>query len=239
MSATDAGHGERARPERGGREHDVHDAGRGSCILRTVPPAEEVVLPFPAPSRARVPMCTHVKGTWVTSVVNTFRAQSFFDEYVRLLAPEARDVVLGAVTGDWVDIGVLLAHYEACDRLRLPAEEILRIGREASQHAQGSLLSVTARAAARAVMTPWTMLGQLQRFWNRLFHGGGAAVFKLGPKEARAELVQFPGCRYRHCQIATRGVLQTIAEIFCQRAYVIDLPKYATPTQMAVRIAWV
>lgn len=200
---------------------------------------EEILLPFPGGSAALVPMTTQVKGTWIASVVRTFRGSTHYDEYLRQLAPESRDAVLGAIAGDWVPIDVLLAHYDACDRMRLPAEEILSIGRAAIQHAQGTLLAISARATARALMTPWTLLAQLQRFWDRFFVGGGVAVHKVGPKEARAELVQFPGCRYRHFQIAMRGVLHPITEMFCQRAYLTDVPKLGGPTRLAVKIAWV
>jgi hypothetical protein len=196
---------------------------------------EEVFLPFPAPSRERVLPTTRVRGTWIASVVRALKASPHFDAYVKELDTATRATVLGAMASDWLDVAVLMAHYEACDRLSLPGEEIARIARESLQHAQGSVLAVT----ARAVTTPWTLLGQLQRFWDRLFMGGGAAVFKLGPKEARVEIVGFPGCSSRYCRIAIRSIAHTAFEFISQRAFVTELPRLGSPTSMAVRVAWV
>jgi hypothetical protein len=196
---------------------------------------EEVFLPFPAPSRDRVLPVTRVRGTWIASVVRALKATPHFDAYVSELDPATRTAVMGAMAGDWLDIAVLMAHYEACDRLSLPGEEILQIAGASLRHAQGSVLAVTARAVAN----PWTLLGQLQRFWDRLFMGGGTAVFKLGPKEARVELVGFPGCSSRYCRIAIRGISQTAFEFISQRAFVTEVPRLASSTSMALRVAWV
>ncbi len=196
---------------------------------------EELLLPFPAPSRERVLPVTRVRGTWIASVVRALRATPHYDAYVAELDPTTRAAVLAAMAGDWLDVAVLMAHYEACDRLSLSGEEIARIARESLQHAQGSVLAVT----ARAVVGPWMLFGQLQRFWDRLFMGGGTAVFKLGPKEARVEVAGFPGCSSRYCRIATRSIAQTAFDAISQRAFVTELPRHASATSMAMRVAWV
>jgi hypothetical protein len=196
---------------------------------------EEVVLPFPASSRERVLPVTRVRGTWIASVLRSLKASPHFDAYVAALDPMTRSAVTGAMAGDWLDVAVLMAHYEACDQLSLSGEEIARVARESLQNAQGSLLAVTARAVA----TPWMLFGQLQRFWDRLFMGGGTAVFKLGPKEARVEIVGFPGCSSRYCRIATRTIAQMAFEAISQRAFVTELPRHASSTTMAMRVAWV
>jgi hypothetical protein len=196
---------------------------------------EEVLLPFPAACRERVLPVTRVRGTWIASVVRALRATPHFDAYVAELDPATRAAVMGAMAGDWLDVAVLMAHYQACDRLSLSGEEIARIARESLQHAQGSVLAVTARAVA----SPWMLFGQLQRFWDRLFMGGGTAVFKLGPKEARVEVVGFPGCSSRYCRIATRSIAQTAFEAISQRAFVTELPRRGSSTSMAMRVAWV
>jgi hypothetical protein len=200
---------------------------------------EEVFLPFPAPTRDRVLPATRVKGTWIASAVRAIKASPYFDAYAAELDPPTRASVLGAMPGDWLDIAILMAHYDACDRLAMRPDQIATIARETVQHAQGSVLAVTARAAASTIATPWTLFSQLHRFWHRLFMGGGAAVFKLGPKEARVELAGFPGCRSRYCRIATRSIAQTAFEFISRRAYVSELPRYASATSMALRVAWV
>jgi len=200
---------------------------------------EEVFLPFPAPTRAEVPMASHVRGTWLAAVVRTMRAGPHFEAYARELDPSVRGTVLGAIAGDWLPIDVLMDHYAACDRLALPAEEIAEIGRGALQFAQGSILALTARVATQTVTTPWRVLGQLQRFWDRFILGGGVCVYRVGPKEARVELVQFPGCRFRHFRVGARSVTQATFDFLCQKAFTSELPKLGSPTSLSVRIAWV
>ncbi len=199
---------------------------------------EEVLLPFPAPTRALVAMTTQVKGTWIASVLHSMRVAGQYDEYLRILPPRTRERILSVVSGEWVEIDLLMDHYATCDRLHLPAAELFDLGRKVMEHAQRNPLTSTARAAAGALLTPWTPLSQLQRIWDRFMRGGGVSVVQLGPKEARVELIQFPGCRYRHFQIATRGVVHAVLSTCCQRAFVTELPAYARPTAMAMRVAW-
>jgi hypothetical protein len=100
------------------------------------------------------------------------------------------------------------------------------------------VLELTARVAASTVVTPWVVIGQLNRLWSRMARGGGVGAFKLGPKEARIEVVQFPGSRFRYCQLAMRGILQGALALFCRRVFVTEIPDFASPTQMAMRVAW-
>ena len=81
------------------------------------------------------------------------------------------------------------------------------------------------------------MLPHLQRLWDRALVGGGLSVTKLGPKEARIEVVGFPVCRFRYCRIGMRGVLTGMIEMFCTKAHVTELPEW-TDTSGAVKIAW-
>ena len=199
---------------------------------------EEVFLSFPAPSRDRVLPTTRVKGTWVASAMRSLKASPYFEAYTRELDAATLAAMLAAMPGDWLDIALLLTHYDACDRLAIPADQIALIARETIHHAQGGVLAVSARAAS-SIATPWTLLAQLHRFWHRLFMGGGAAVFKLGPKEARVELVGFPGCRSLYCRISTRSIAQTAFEFISRRAYVSELPRYKSSSSMALRVAWV
>jgi hypothetical protein len=199
----------------------------------------EVFLPFPGESRARVPPMTHVKGTWIASAVLGLREHGQFDAYRSLLEPRYREVLSNISTGDWHPVEILLAHYEACERLQIPPEETLAIAEHVSSRAQGGVLAFSARLAASAVVTPWVAMAQLNRLWSRMARGGGIGVFKLGPKEARIELVEFPGSRYRYCQLSMRGILQGSLSLFCNRVYVSAVPGLDSATQIGMRVSWV
>jgi hypothetical protein len=208
-----------------------------SRILRAMA-REELVLPFPAASRELVPMTTHVKGMWLAAAVRSLRVHGHGDAYLQNLGAKYRDIIVHTTMNDWHPLDVLLAHYDACERLDLSPVDILEIGRESTRHAQGGVIGLTARLAASTLVTPWTILPQFQRFWDRFFRGGGVAVYEVGPKEARVEIAGFPGCRYRYCNIATRGVVRNALELFCTRVYATDIPSLTTPNGMGMRVAW-
>jgi hypothetical protein len=198
----------------------------------------EVFVSFPGGSRQGVPPLTHAKGTWIASAVMGLREAGYIDAYRSKLEPRYVDVLTNLVPTEWQPVDVLLAHYDACDRLELTTSEALALADSVTNRAQGGVLAFTARVAKSTLVTPWVAMAQLNRLWSRVARGGGLGVFKLGPKEARVEVVQFPGSRYRYCQISMRGVLQSTLALFCGRVFVTELPAYASPTQMAMRVAW-
>src|SRR5690349_2810751 len=118
-------------------------------------PAEEVILNFPAARREQVIPTTHVKGTWLASAVRGLRLGGYLDAYLGYLSPKYRDIMTHTVASEWRTVDVLAAHYGACDRLELSAAAILDLGRLITKHAAGSVIAVTARLAANAVLTPW------------------------------------------------------------------------------------
>ena len=106
-------------------------------------------------------------------------------------------------------------------------------------HAQGERIQHGRQAniAARSV-TPWTAFSQFNRLWDRVWIGGGVGVFKLGPKEARLEIVGWPCSRSTYIRHAMRGVVVGMLEMFCTKAYVKDLPRYCSATTLGYRAAW-
>lgn len=184
---------------------------------------EEIVLPFPVPREAILP-ATMYRSTWIVSSLQTLRERGHFDAYRRLLSSH-HETILTCLAGSWLPIAVARAHYDACDDLGLPIDEQLAMGSGVGARAQGSLLNTAVRTAKGAGISPWTIAPQFDRLWRRGANGGAAAVFKLGPKEARAEFV---GCElfdvdyFRH---AFRGVLLNIGAMFCEKQYIHDLPR--------------
>jgi hypothetical protein len=114
----------------------------------------------------------------------------------------------------------------------------LSIGREVHTYAQASVFNLVKKLATGAGVTPWTPFGQFRRLWERIWIGGGIGVFKLGPKEARVEIVSWPCSSSPYVRGAMRGVIGGMLELFCLKAYVTELPKYCTPTSLGYRCAW-
>jgi hypothetical protein len=201
-------------------------------------PREEDFLPFPAPTKAQVPLATQFRSTWLTSSLRALREHRRFDEYMALLPPHHRPAVTDSVAGVWLPIEVAMAHYDACDALHFSPAELFAIGREVHTTAQASVLGTLTKLAVGAGATPWTAMGQYQRLWDRVWVGGGVGVFKLGPKEARVEIVGWPCSRYTYIRHAMRGVMAGMLELFCTKAYVSEVPRLCTSTTLAFRCAW-
>ena len=200
--------------------------------------AEEVHVPFPARTKQLVPVATQFRSTWLTSSLRAIKDRGRLDEYLRHLPPQHHTVVLNSVAGVWVPVDVAVAHYEAADALHFSMSELLTIGREVHVQANASVFSLLVKLASGAGATPWTAFSQFRRLWERVWVGGGVGVFRLGPKEARIELVAWPCARSNYIRHALRGVIGGMVEMFCSKAYITDLPRHCTPMSLGYRCAW-
>jgi hypothetical protein len=200
--------------------------------------AEEDFLPFATP-RAQIPLATQFRSTWLTSSLRALRERNLLDAYLAELPKRYHDAVLSSVVGVWLPTEVAVAHYQACDRMHLPESVEIEIGADVARRVHGGALGTAARLGRGAGLTPWTVFGQLGRLWERVWLGGAVGVFRLGPKEARVELVQWPCARVPYCRVALRGVLIGLTELFCRRAFVHEIPALCTDASLAYRVQWV
>lgn len=200
------------------------------------PLADEIVCPLP--HEGRIQETTHFRSTWLSGSLRALRERNLMDAYLARLPKESHEPILQAVAGVWLPVQVACDHYEACDKLDLSHQDLIELGRAASSYAQGSVLMTVTKLARSAGVTPWTVFGQLGRFWERVWRGGGVAVFKLGPKEARAEIHGWPCARYGYTRYAMRGVFLSLTERYCERGYVHEIPALCTPRSLGYRISW-
>jgi hypothetical protein len=206
---------------------DGHDGAQG-----------EIVLPFPMP-RDRIPDGTHFRSTWLTASQQSIRARGYGDAYERHLDPAFKEQVLSIVPGVWMPMEVARAHYTACDALALSTTELVEIGMQATMRANASALDLAVRLARGAGATPWTIMTQIQRIWDRTSRGGAVGIWKLGPKEARMEVVGYPLAGLRYNRITFRGITQAIVGLFCTRVYVQEIPTLCSARTLGFRLSWV
>jgi hypothetical protein len=143
------------------------------------------------------------------------------------------------MVGSWLPIEVAIAHYQACDSLGLSPNEQVEMGRDVSKNLERTLLGTAVRVARQAGVTVWTPLSQLHRLWDRMFIGGGAAVFKVGPKEARVEVVGCSLAPIPYFRNGLRGVVLGIGSAFTEKLYVTEIAHQRTPDTLVMRGAWV
>ena len=201
----------------------------------SVPPRAEVVAAYPvsiAPVR-------NVRSTLIMGAIASITKAGYYDAWYAGIPPQARGELLQMVAGVWVPVGTALAHYRACDSLGLSPDAEAKLGAATLERVRGTLLGTMLRVANTAGVTPWTLLAQLQRFWNRAFDGGGIQVLRLGPKEARADLVQNVLTETHYHRNALRGLLASVLQLFCQKAYVNERRGPREPGTMSTRVQWV
>jgi len=195
--------------------------------------ASEVVLPFPA----RVEPVRAIRSTVIVGSFAVLREHGLFDAYVAALPADTRELLVHVVVGAWIPLDLALTHYAACDSLDLPPDTIALMGLGVFDRIRGTLLGTTVRMAKEAGVTPWTVLPQLQRFWDRAYQGGGIRVTKIGPKEARGDVAQARISESTYFRHALRGLLVGVLELFCQKAYVSVAPVQASAS-VTYKMQW-
>lgn len=181
-----------------------------------------------------------MRTTWLTASQATLRERGLGARYEAALAPEHREAVLSIVAGTWMPMVLVFAHYTACDSLDLPEPDLLEIGAAATRRANATHLAFVVRLAQAAGVTPWTMLGQMQRVWSRTFDGGGAVgVLRRGPKEARVRIVGYPLASLRYNRVTMRGIVGGFVELFCEKLHVKEIPAYCDARSLGMRFSWV
>jgi hypothetical protein len=198
------------------------------------PPAEEIVLPFPTP----VVPARHMRSTILLGSIASVRDTGRYDDYVAGLSPASRDVLLNAVAGVWIPLSIAASHYEACDALGLPVDQQVHNGRATFDKTRGTLLGTMLRMARGTGVTPWDVIPYFQRFWERGYDGGGIGAAKLGPKEARLEVVGVQLLETRYYRNVLRGLATGVTELFCSKAYITERPGHRSPGSIALRVQW-
>ncbi|MGO8994573.1 MAG: hypothetical protein ACLQVI_14750 [Polyangiaceae bacterium] len=199
---------------------------------------EEVILPYPRPIES-LGLAKELRSTLVASSLESLRHRKLLDRYREIVAPAHRDALLSTVAGLWLPMEVGMAHYDAVDRLGFSAEEQAGIGAEVSHKIHDTFLGVVMKMATNAGVTPWTLLPKGNQLYGRLFQGGGGTrVLKLGPKEARADIVGVPILVVPYFRNAIRGLYQAAISVFCTKCYVHEIVRRSEPTAIGLRISW-
>jgi hypothetical protein len=150
------------------------------------------------------------------------------DRYLAGVDELHRDRILSCVAGEWLPMAVVSAHYRACDALGLSNLEMNAMSRGPGSHVRSAWFSNYIAAAEKAKDSPWTILSQLDRTWHRGADGGAVGVFRLGPKQGRAEYV---GCELfdiPYFRQSVRAVLHVLVGRFGTAPVVRLLPHSAS-----------
>jgi hypothetical protein len=198
----------------------------------------EILVDYPVP-RGRVHACSNTRSTLLGSSILALRERGHFDRWNGLIDPRARDAILYTPAGVWQPVAISEAHYDACERLALPAEEILAMGNAVARFTQKTVLALTLRLAHETGVTPWMILDQTPRLWARLYQGSAMALVKVGPKDAELHFVGNPLSRFAYWRTGLCGIIHALAEPFATKAYVREkIVARADDHPVAYRVSW-
>jgi len=162
-----------------------------------------------------------------------------YDEAYRAALPARyHAAILESVAATWIPIETAVAHYEACGALGMSLDTQLALGRVAGEKIHGTILGTAVRMARETGVTPWAVLSQFQRFWNRAFDGGGIRVTKLGPKDARLEVHRAAHADCAYWRVALCGLSMGVVELFARKAYMHEILEKRPPGYAAFRLQW-
>jgi hypothetical protein len=178
------------------------------------------------------------RSTVIVGSIAVIKKTGRWDAYKVALPREHEEVLLHAVAATWIPVASAIAHYVTCDALGFTADEQAANGRGTYDQAGTTIFGTVTKLARGAGVTPWTLLSQLQRFWDRGYDGGGVRVTKLGPKDARIDVAECPLVESRYYRNALRGLVTAAVEMFCTKAYTKELARSHGTSSVAYRVQW-
>jgi hypothetical protein len=190
--------------------------------------SDEIVCPFPALPET-IGQLSHVRGTLLASSMQSLRSRGLFERYSALLADSHRDRVLNSVAGEWLTTEIALAHYTACDALRLSVEDQIAMGRDVSRRTHETFLGLIVKMARGVGVTPWVVFPKINSLYMRIFRGGGIQISRLGPKDAKVQTVGLSPLGIGYFRNAYQGMYEAGVGMFASNVQVRALSLAASP----------
>ena len=183
-------------------------------------------------------MMDGMRGTNFVVCLRWLREHQLEAQYLAALPASTREAVLGADVSSWLPMSVALPHYVALDALPLTYEQRVEFGASVSRSINGVVLATVARLAGSIGLSPLTPLARSAKVFARNFRGGAIGVYKVGPSEARYEVLGAPVAISPCHRDNICGAILDGARAFASDVRVSELPQKRTPTSYAFRIRW-
>lgn len=185
------------------------------------------------------PVATKFRSTLLMSGLQALREFGYYDRYVELLPAEYHDKILFSVAPEWVPIEIAIVHYETCDQLQLPDDELDRLGVHVSGRIMGTFLGTLLRSSRNLGTSPWIPLRHYNRLWERILVGGACSVEQVGPKDAIIRSYGIPMLETHYFRTAYQGVIRGAGMIFAKTSFLQTLPPPDGPYSAATQASWV
>jgi hypothetical protein len=195
-----------------------------------------VLVPTPAsPERA-----TAVRGTVLMASQEALKKGGYFDRYARNLDEAHRTKLLHElVPNTWIDIDQAMSHYRACEALGLDAAVIHEMGAAVGDRINSVFIKSLIHLASGTVQ-PWFAWQLAPRVWARAWKGSAVGVRKLGPSEARVDVVGFPCASIPYVRVSLAAFFAKNTQLFCKSAVARQARPSANPAESAsYTVSWV
>lgn len=187
-----------------------------------------------------ITQATALRSTVVQSSLSSLRARGHYDAWCALVDPKHRDALIESIGPSWVPMEAALAHYAACEALRLTLSEQLAIGEAVGDRIQGSFLATLMKSVRAAGFNPLSLFAHADRVHARLFQGGSVQLTQTGPKDIELEIVGLPLCRYPYFRIGFAGAIHAgFMVVGAPRSYVKQQSYTAGQNAFVLHAAWV
>jgi hypothetical protein len=187
------------------------------------------------------PRVTHVRGTLLAGSQATLRELGVYERYQELLPLEVRETLLCVLASSWVPIEAAVAHYETCDALTLDQAQIKLAGERMASRIVETFAGAALRTArSLGADSFWLVLQQNDRFYDRLYQGGGVNVLQTGPKDVILENHGQPLAAIRYWRASYLAYMEALGKAFTNISYVkLVHPRTPGPHSIAVAGSWV
>jgi hypothetical protein len=183
---------------------------------------------------------THVRSTLLQSSISSLKDAGHFDRYAELLDPAHRELVLHTLAPTWLPIAAGVAHYGACEALKLDAAQLRDIGERVGDRIQGTFFKTLTRGVRAAGITPWTLLNHFDRLWGRLFQGGSVELTRKGPKDVTIEIRSAIIPQFEYFRVGFSGVVRAgFKFVGVNRPYVNIVRWNDRKDEFTMHAAWV
>lgn len=178
-----------------------------------------------------------VKSALLQSSLSGMEKLGLADRYFAALPTEHHEAMRTLVVGQWNPMELGVAHYGAIDSLRLSSMQAKANGRAVAEKVQVSFARTVFRGLGTAV-TPLDALKRLPAFMERLIQGGGVAVDQLGPKDARATIIEVPIGRFDYVREGWAGMFEATLGLLTHKVMTRNVSPRGADT-IVLEISWV
>lgn len=146
-----------------------------------------------------------VRNLLIQSSLLELRESGYYERYAKNIEPKVLESLLASLAPGWIPMDLALAHYQACERLDLNADELSEVGSRVGKRVQSAMLVSLAKSVREANYDIWMATGQLHRMMRRLHQGGSVQMVRVGAKDKLLEERGLQVTRYnyvRQCHLA-------------------------------------